>query len=176
MEQWKDIPWYEWIYQVSNEWRMKSLQSRWWKLPWIMNPQVNYEWYYQLSLTNNNGKRSTCRLHRLIASAFLWFDLNTKMKDWVIMHLDSNPSNNRLENLKIWTQSENTKQCISEWRWKQFWRKWEQHWHSKLTEEQVLKIRKLNAEWVWYGELVNLFQVSKTNISDIVKRNIWKHI
>lgn len=49
-EIWKDIPWYEWLYQASNMWRVKSLDrivhNKWswntygikWKIlkPWIL--------------------------------------------------------------------------------------------------------------------------------------------
>lgn len=179
-EVWKDIPWYEWLYQASNLWRIKSLITRWWKCPWIISLQFleHISWYKTLRtrLTPYSWQRKTYWVHRLIASAFLWFDLNTKMKDAVIMHLDNNPLNNRVENLKIWTQSENTRQCITENRWKQFWRKWEQHWNSKYTEEIIHKIRRLHSEWISYRRLETIFWMSKTNIADIVKRKIWKHI
>ncbi len=116
------------------------------------------------------------QVSRLVASAFLGFDLNTPQKKAVIMHLDNDTLNNRVDNLKIWTQSENTKQCIGEWRWKQFGKKWEEHWYSKLTNKEVIEIRELNKSWVWYRQIEKIYPISKTNIADIIHRRIWKHI
>lgn len=176
MEIWKDIPWYEWLYKISNLGRIKSLTTRWWKKPWIMYSRNKGWWYMDTMLTNIIWKRKTFTIHRLVVSAFLWFDITTKIKDWVIMHLDNNPSNNNIDNLKIWTQSENTKQCIKEWRWEQFKMKWEKHNLAKLNNEQVLEIRKLHLEWLWYRKIGKIYNMSYNNIWDIIKRKIWKHI
>lgn len=175
-EIWKDIPWYEWLYQVSSLGRVKSLQTRWWKKPWIMSVSTNKEWYIWIWLTGFNKKSKKYKVHRLVVSAFLWFELNTSMKEAVIMHLDNNPSNNHLDNLKIWTQSENTKQCIKENRWKQFSLKWETHNMSKLKENQVIEIRVLKKEWFTATELSKKYNMSLANICDILNYKIWKHI
>jgi hypothetical protein len=92
------------------------------------------------------------------------------------MHINNNPSDNRLENIKIWTQSENTKQCILEWRWKQFSMKGEKHNMAKFTETQIIEIRKLSSEWISYRKLSAIYNMSKTNIADIIHRRIWQHI
>ena len=179
-EIWKDIVWYEWLYQASNLWNIKSLQYRWWKKPWVMSKQLykqkeNY-WYYRISLTNYNRITRTYWVHRLIASAFLWFDLNTNMKEAVIMHLDNNPSNNNIENLKIWTQSENTRQCIKERRWSQFNRIWELHPRTKFITEDILYIRNSIKNGIKRVDLAKKYWVSKTTIYDIEHRKVWKHI
>lgn len=52
---------------------------------------------------SENGKPTTCLVHRLVAEAFLPNPNNYKFVD----HLDNNPSNNHVKNLKWCTQSEN---------------------------------------------------------------------
>lgn len=179
-EIWKDIPWYEDLYQASNIWRINMLIDRGGKKKWIMKlqPLLHSTWYEsrRIRLTDMYGIRKTYNISRLIASAFLWFSLNTPMKEAVIMHINNDATDNRVENLKIWTQSENTRQCIHDWRWKQFEMKWSKHNMAKLNEEQVLEIRKLSTEWQRNIDLSKIYWVSRTNICDILKRRIWTHI
>jgi len=47
---------------------------------------------------------------------------------------------------------------------------------AKLTEEQVLEIRRLHASGVTGTALAERYGVSNTNISYIVKRKKWAHI
>ena len=53
IEIFKDIVWYEWLYQISNKGNVKSL--RYWKKR-ILKPALNPHWYYRVSLTDNNIK------------------------------------------------------------------------------------------------------------------------
>jgi hypothetical protein len=47
---------------------------------------------------------------------------------------------------------------------------------AKLTEEEVIEIRKLYSEgWIYY-ELAYVFNVSEKTIDDIIKRRTWRHI
>lgn len=49
--------------------------------------------------------------------------------------------------------------------------------YSKLTQEQVLEIRKLYATGNYtQRQLADMFNVDQTLISQIVNRKIWKHI
>ncbi len=45
----------------------------------------------------------------------------------------------------------------------------------KLTEKQVLEIRELNKK-LSYLELSNKFNISRSNIYKVIKREIWRHI
>jgi hypothetical protein len=53
--------------------------------------------------------------------------------------------------------------------------KGEQITNSKLTAEQVIRIRKLR-ETLTLNQLSQLYKVSKSNLSDICNRHIWKHL
>ena len=180
LEIWKDIPWYEGLYQVSNLWRVKSLLNRHGRWPGIMSSQTidRGNWYNatRTRLTDISWIRKTFWVHRLVASAFLWFNLKTPMKEAVIMHINNDATDNRLENLKIWTQSENTRQCIDEWRWKQFEMKWSKHNMAKLDEEKVLNIRELSLKWMRNIDISRLYWVWRTTRCDILQWRTWTHI
>lgn len=47
---------------------------------------------------------------------------------------------------------------------------------AKLTEKDVIKIRKLHEFGVSYAELGRRFNVTSVNCSNIVKRKIWSHV
>ena len=95
MEQWKDIPWYTWLYQASSQGSIKSIIK--WK---ILANCRNAKWYIQVVLYNNKKTR-TFRTHRLVMLAFIWpSDLQVNHKNWI-------RDDNRLENLEYCTASEN---------------------------------------------------------------------
>jgi hypothetical protein len=52
----------------------------------------------------------------------------------------------------------------------------EQHPKARLTEEQVLAIRELNAKGIGYRKLSKIFPVHRVTIKDIVRRRTWRHI
>jgi hypothetical protein len=68
--------------------------------------------YKHVTLTIN-GKAKSCRVHRLVATAFI---PNMNNKPYV-NHIDCNRSNNRVENLEWVTPSENSKKAVQEGRW-----------------------------------------------------------
>lgn len=95
MEQeiWKDIPGYEWKYQVSNIGLIKSKNK-------ILNPYINKYWYKQTILLKNKIKK-TVLIHRMILLSFIWKSLlQVNHKNWI-------KTDNRLDNLEYCTHSEN---------------------------------------------------------------------
>lgn len=92
----------------------------------------------------------------------------------VVCHLDGDPLNNRPENLLVGTQSDNVKHQFHVHKTKNW--KGEGHPQSKLTTEQVLKIRELHAKGVAQTSLAADFGVSARQISGIVNREYWTHI
>ena len=109
-EIWKDVVGYEGYYQVSNFGNVKSIK-RTTSQGKVLKPFVN-ELGYKFVALCVNGKKKDCRVHRLVAQAFIY---NPKNKEQ-INHLDYNPSNNRVDNLEWTTPKENTVYSIEHMR------------------------------------------------------------
>lgn len=102
-EIWKDIIEYEGLYQISNLGRVKSICYKYKHR--ILKQNSNGSNYLQVCLFKNNT-RKTKKVHKLVAIAFLnhepnWYKI-------VVDHIDKNPHNNRLSNLRLITQRLNT--------------------------------------------------------------------
>jgi hypothetical protein len=113
-EIWKDIPGYEGIYQVSNMGNVKSLSRE--KLhngkypittnEKILKPGLGGNGYLILTLHKNNLKKSIT-IHMLVAMAFLNHKPNGTNKI-CIDHINNIKTDNRLVNLQLISQRENT--------------------------------------------------------------------
>lgn len=108
MEIWKDIKGYEGKYQISSLGRVKSLARKFanGKTDIILKTKIELG-YEKVSFSENN-KTKTCRVHRLVAEAFIPI---VKDKDHV-NHIDGNKSNNKAENLEWCTPKENAAHAI----------------------------------------------------------------
>ena len=112
-EIWKDIPNYEGYYQVSNLGNVKSL-SRIVKNGWgtrtvcgkILKNLVNTTKGYLVVRLSKIGLVKTKQIHQLVAEAFL--NHSQKGHKLVVNHKNFNRQDNRVENLEIVTQRENT--------------------------------------------------------------------
>lgn len=145
-EEWRDIPWYEWYYMVSNMGRVKSFHKWWnWK---ILKSRINNRWYCTVEL-NINWLSKVLFVHRIVASAFLWLDITKEfdMKNIIcVCHKDDNPLNNSLENLFLWSMSDNALDMYKKWRW------WNKKWKYNPSSKIIYQYDKeLNLIWEWYG-------------------------
>ena len=111
---WRDIPWYESCYQISNLWNVKSLDRFHYNPRFKWNKRI-YRWktlkqelgntHYPTVTLCKLGKLKTVLVHRLIAQAFIPNPDNkpcVNHKNWI-------RNDNRIENLEWVTYSENTK-------------------------------------------------------------------
>ena len=102
-ELWKDIEGYNGKYQISNKGRLKSFAQD------STNGKIKYgnktlKGYYDFVLYDDNGNKSTCAVHRLVALAFIPNPNNYPQ----INHKDENKANNSVENLEWCTNDYNS--------------------------------------------------------------------
>lgn len=162
-EIWKPISGYEGLYEVSNLWKVKSIRNN--KLLKCFKDKLGRN---QCTLSVSN-KPKYCRVHRLLAEAFI---PNPDNKPF-INHIDNNPDNNVISNLEWCTPLENMEHKTKQGRNNNVIG--ENHPAHKLKIEQVIQIKKLllNKSYIEVGKL---FNINKTTIYDILKNKTWKHI
>ena len=110
MEEWKLIKNYEGLYEVSNLGRIRSLDklvkgrkgTEYIKKGKILKQIKHVNGYMKIGLTKD-GKRKTFLVHRLVAEAFI---SNPENKPY-IDHINTIKDDNRVENLRWATASEN---------------------------------------------------------------------
>lgn len=152
---WKDIVGYEWLYQVSdcNEW-VKSLNYNHTNKSKILIWGKHRDWY-RIHNLSKNWVSNPKNLHRLVALTFIPNPDNLP----VVMHLDNDPTNNNVTNLKWGTVQENNKQCVRDWRCTfveknpkpNLWKFWNNH-PSSMKVWQYSKDWTLINVYFWQAE------------------------
>lgn len=101
-EEWRYIKGFEEMYQISNLGRVKSFKN---KKETILNNSKNNKGYYKIILRKNN-KNYYKAIHQLIAIEFLNHTPNGNKL--VVDHKNNVKTDNRLSNLQIITNRENS--------------------------------------------------------------------
>lgn len=110
MEIWKEINGYKPIYFVSSYGRIKSIcretrcnrNGKYIRKERLLRFSHTRR-YLTAYLYDENGKKKSVLVHRIVANAFI--DNPNKLKE--IDHIDGNPENNRVENLRWVTHKQN---------------------------------------------------------------------
>lgn len=176
-EQWKVINGYE-NYEISNYGIIRNIRSG-----KILSQSIRNN-YKRVGLFLK-PKQKSFDVHRLVAEHFLpepspelvLAASKTKLKKVLVNHIDGDKTNNRIDNLEWTTYSDNVKHSYFIGR---DLSNGEEHYNSKLTNDDVNKIRKMYKDSGGirgiYTELANYYNVSQTTIKSIVDRTSWKHI
>lgn len=173
-EVWRDIIGYEGLYQISDLGRVKSL-ARWYKSSVslymkenIKNQRINHGGYLYLDLSKN-GKKKSFTVHSLVAAAFI----GKRPINTTIDHKNGNKLDNRVCNLEYCSIQEN----ISRFRHLFNDYKGENHPMSRLTEEDVINIRKLYQEGnIKQKDIAKMYNITQVMVSRIHRRIAWSHI
>lgn len=174
-ELWKDIAGFEGYYKISSRGRVKSLRRArtsahgGYSKTVILKTKGGCEDYVKVSLCKDKKCMYTS-CHRLVA---LHFIPNPENKPQV-NHKDGNRQNNNIDNLEWVTVKENV--CYS----------FTMGWHvgnrgiknggCKLTEKQVIKIRKLLCKGFTHRYISELFSVSRVAITNIKNKKRWAYL
>lgn len=105
-------------------------------------------------------------VHRLMAESFIPNPENKRE----VNHINGIKNDNRLNNLEWNTRSENQKHSIKTGLRSA---KGIKNSQSKLTEDDVRQIRKLNLK---YSDISKIFNIGISNVSAIKNNKTWTHI
>ncbi len=156
-EEWRPVEWTGGAYEVSNLGRLRSVRGtgagRWYRL---RKTRIDSNGYPSVVLGPCTGRR-TCRIHCLVAAAFL----GPRPKGHDVNHKDANKTNNRADNLEYVTELENTRHALA------LGLVPEGKGHPKLTDDQVRQIRRLHRVTP-PREVAAQFGVSRSTI-----QNVW---
>lgn len=169
LENWKDIPGYEGLYQVSDMGRVKSLKRK------AHNPHNGLVTVHEKILSTGqtysghlnvvlckDGTRKTKLVHMLVMSTFR----GLPQKGCEVRHLNSDPTDNRLCNLKYGTRAENHIDASALGRLGR----------QKLTPDEVREIRKRVADGELQKDLALEYGIHKDNICRICKRKVYSWV
>jgi len=144
-EIWKELPGFEGYYEVSNQGRVRSLDRKAWNGKCyrlskgrVLNPVLTNG--YKRVVLYSNKKKKTFSVHQLIAIAFLSHEpCGYKI---VVDHINNVKTDNRLENLQLISQRENSskdkKGCSSKYTGVS-WKKQNNKWISSIVIKGKIK-------------------------------------
>jgi hypothetical protein len=180
LEIWKDVVGYEGHYQVSNIGAVKSVarivESRKGvfgnKKEIFLKPTKTKKGYLRIKLCKVVCEKSienNFYIHTLVAKSFLENPLNKPQ----VNHINGIKYDNRVENLEWVTGSENVRHSLDNNL--KIPQKGSENGMSKLTEKQVLEIRKIGRTKT-LKEVAKIYNVNMSLISLILLNKIWIHI
>lgn len=176
IEEWRPIPGYEGIYDVSNLGRVKRMveHSRGCRgrtyagkiLAWLIDDKG----YPHVKLWRDRKERRIS-IHRLVAWAFI----GPQLPGIVVNHKDGNKGDPRIENIEYMTKSNDILHALAVLGARRA--RGRDHHRAKLTEENVREIRRLLREGVIQNvKIAKMFGVTKMTIGHVKAGRVWRHV
>ncbi len=169
-EVWKEIPYADKHYEVSNYGRVKSycydkIDGR------IVKPGV-IKGFFNVSFMSG-GKKKSFLVHKITAELFI---AKTEELQDTVIHLDWNKSNNHFSNLQWVTKNESYKRMFKRIHDKRRNSKEKVITYSKLNAEDVLQIKSMLNRRITQNVIAKLFCVSEMQITRIKRGENWSHV
>jgi len=163
-EDWKSIKGFEY-YEINSEGVVVSLRFGKRK---VLKPQINNKGYLQIRLYRDKLQH-TRKVHRLVYETFA----GSIPEGMLVLHGPGGVRDNCcIEYLRLGTQKENCADMHADKTSPRGMR----HWKAKLTDEQVVYIKRRLADGMFQRSLAELFNVARITISDIATGRRWKHV
>lgn len=137
----------------------------------VLSSNVNRKGYLWFRVCPLDGKSFSMTVHKAVALAFI----GPRPDGMQINHKDGDKTNNTPANLEYVTCRENIRHAWANGFNNAEHGRGEKNNFAKLTADDVIAIRRLDAEMTRDG-LAELYGVSSTTISHIVNRKTWKHV
>lgn len=122
---------------------------------------------YQTVNLSRGGEKTIRYIHHLVLEAFV----GPPPPCLIGCHNDGDRRNNRVENLRWDTYQSNSDDML-----RHDTRLMGSKINAKLTEEEVLEIRRLKVEGMTFSGLAAAYGVSRQNVKAIVYRETWRHL
>lgn len=127
---------------------------------------------YLLVTTMINGRKTVTGAHRLV-----WAYFNGRIpKGLTINHKNGVKDDNRPGNLELASYSEQRMHALKVLKVRRHRPQGAKHPKTKLSENQVLEIRRLRADGMMLKHIATAFEMNPKAISAICCRRTWQHI
>lgn len=134
-----------------------------------LKPHLNKMWNrYQYTLMDSRGIRKLCKISRLVAMVYLPKPSSTKL---VIRHLDDNPLNNHVDNLRWGTQKQNMEDARKNGKLRGSSCKASR---AKLSKKDLILIFKLKAKGLYYKDIAKRLGVSVGTIGRVINKKSYR--
>lgn len=173
MENWKPVPDWEGIYEVSDLGRVRRLVKGTGTKPGrFLNPCFGSNGYVLVHF-HYQGRSHARTLHGLVAEAFI----GPRPHNFEVNHRDGDKGNNRASNLEYVSRRDNLLHSYKFLGRSRNSMPGEKNHKAKLTAADVAEIRRrYSAGQTTHKELAAAFSVAETTIAFITQRRTWKHI